>query len=316
MSKKIALIFILLISILAGCTQFQSAREQYLETRVVELLDEMDTTDVPVEATATEEEVVEAPATEEATAEVTEEVTEEAAKEVTAEATEEATAEATEESSEEATATPTEEAKEAKGLVDPKTYLGDSDWEDNMTAVGNWSLITDEYLSATYDQETLMIKALTTSQGWRIASTDALVDAYVEAKIKVDECSGADAYGLIFRVPENVDYRQGYVFTVTCDGKYALRKWDGLTGAKGEMVDLQGYTESSLIKDGGNQTNRLGVMFVDDRILLYINGEKAGEVTDDSFSKGYFGVYIDGDKSDDLTINVDDVMYWENPEIQ
>jgi hypothetical protein len=300
---------------LAGCTQFQTAREQYLETRVVELLDEMDATDIPVAATATED-VVEATATEEETAEATEAATEEATEEATVEATEEATAEPTEENADEATATPTDEGEEAKGLIDPKAYLGESDWEDNMTAVGNWSLITDEYLSATYDAETLMIKALTTAQGWRIASTEALVDAYVEASIKVDECSGADAYGLIFRVPENVDYRQGYIFTVTCDGKYALRKWDGLTGAKGEMVDLQGYTESSLVNDGENQTNRLGVMFVDDRILLYINGEKAGEVTDDSFSRGYFGVYLDGDKTDDLTIYVDDVMFWENPEIQ
>ena len=310
MSKKLVLVFILLISILASCTQFQSAREQYLETRVVELLDEMDSTDVPPAATATEA-LSEATATEEGTVEATEETTAEATEEATAETT----AEATEEGSE-ATATPTEETKVAKGLVDPKTYLGESDWEDNMTAVGNWSLITDEYLSATYDEETLMVKALTTSQGWRIASTEALVDAYIEANIEVDECAGSDAYGLIFRVPENVDYRQGYIFSVTCDGQYALRKWDGLSGAGGEMEDLQKYTDSSLIKDGDYQSNRLGIMVVDDRILLYINGEKVGEVEDDSFSKGFFGVYLDGDKTDDLTVYVDDVMFWENPEIQ
>jgi uncharacterized lipoprotein len=48
MNKKIALISLLLIGVLASCSvipQFQQAREQYVETRTAELLAEMPTTE-------------------------------------------------------------------------------------------------------------------------------------------------------------------------------------------------------------------------------------------------------------------------------
>jgi len=80
MNKKIALISLLLIGVLASCSvipQFQQAREQYVETRTAELLAEMPTTEpLPTEA-------VEATPKVEPTAEPTAEVTEEATAEPT-----------------------------------------------------------------------------------------------------------------------------------------------------------------------------------------------------------------------------------------
>jgi len=306
MNKRIALISFLLIGILAGCSvipQFQQAREQYVETRVGELLAEIPT-EIP-EAAPVEEATEEPTATPEPTAEPTAEVTEEATEAVTGEPTAEATTEVTEDA-------------EAKGLTesyDPKTYLGESTWEDKMIAVGNWPLGTD-LSSATYDKETLMITSLSDKYAWRIATTEALGDAYIEATIKVGECSGADNYGLIFRVPENTAYNRGYLFGISCDGKYLLRSWDGMTGASGVMSDLQAATESSLIKSGKNQTNRLGIMAVGSRLIMYINGEKVGEISDNMYSSGYFGIFIKRDKTENLTINVDDVGYWKNPTVK
>ena len=306
MSKKLALFSILIASLLVGCSvvpQFKQAREDYLETRVVEILNEMPTEEAPVleEATATTEVM----AKEEPTTEPTEEITEEP----TEEATEEAAAEVT--ATEEATADP----KAVVESYDPKVYLGDSDWEDNMTEVGNWPLGTD-LSSATYDKETLTITTLSDKFSWRIASTTALGDAYVEATIKVGECSGADSYGIIFRVPENTAYNRGYLFGINCKGEYSLRSWDGMTGANGVMAYLQSPTESSMINAGSNQTNRLGLMAVGDRLIMYINGEKMGEVSDNMYSSGFFGIFIKRDKTEDLTIAIDDVNYWLDPTIK
>lgn len=311
MNKKIALISLLLIGVLASCSvipQFQQAREQYVETRTAELLAEMPTTEpLPTEA-------VEATPKVEPTAEPTAEVTEEA--------TEEPTLEPTEEVTEEAAATATEEGGEVEAeskavtqSYDPKIYLGNPSWSDNMTAVGNWPLGTD-LSSATYDSETLMITSLSDKFAWRIATTEALGDAYIEATFKVGECAGADSYGIIFRVPENTGYNRGYLYGITCDGKYSLRSWDGMTGASGVMTWLQQATESSLIKSGKNQTNRLGIMAVGDRLIMYINGEKVGEVSDNMYSSGFFGIFIKRDKTQDLTIKVDDVGYWKNPTVK
>ncbi len=249
MNKKLALFSILIVVLLAGCSivpQFQQAREDYLETRVVEILEEMPTTEPSAVEPTTE--VTEIAATDEPTAEPT--------AEVTAEVTEEVTEEPTEVVTEEATAAATEEVVES---YDPQVYLGDSDWEDDMTEVGNWPLGTD-LSSATYDNETLSITTLSDKFSWRIASTGSLGDAYIEASIKVGECSGADSYGIIFRVPENTGYNRGYLFGINCKGEYMLRSWDGLTGASGVMTYLQSPTESSMINAGSKQTNRLGVM--------------------------------------------------------
>ena len=306
MSKKLALFSILIVILLAGCSvvpQFKQAREDYLETRVVEILSEMPTAEPPAveEATAT----TEVAATEEATTEPTEEIT----AEPTEEGTEEAAA--TEEATEEVSA----ESKSVVESYDPKVYLGDSDWEDKMTAVGNWPLGTD-LSSATYDKETLTITALSDKFSWRIASTTAVGDAYIEATVKVGECSGADSYGLIFRVPENTGYNRGYLFGINCKGEYSLRSWDGMTGSSGVMTYLQEPTKSSTINAGSNQTNRLGIMAVGNRLVMYINGDKLGEVSDNMYSSGFFGIFIKRDKTADLTIAVDDVGYWLDPTIK
>jgi hypothetical protein len=132
MNKKIALISLLLIGVLASCSvipQFQQAREQYVETRTAELLAEMPTAK-PLPTMAEE-----ATATTEPTAEVTEEATEEPTVEPTEEATEEAAATATEEGGEVEA-----ESKAITQSYDPKVYLGNASWSDSMTAVGNWPL--------------------------------------------------------------------------------------------------------------------------------------------------------------------------------
>jgi hypothetical protein len=312
MSKKLALFSILLVGVLAGCSlvpQLQQSREDYLETRVAELLTQMPTEEI-MAALPEETEVMEATVVEEATA------TLEATEEVTEEPTAETTAEATAEVTEEPTAEATDEAKVLPVSTDPGVYLEEADWVDDMTEVGNWPTSTNDFNSASFDNGTLMITALSEQYGWRIATTDALGNTYIEASIKVENCSGTDSYGIIFRVPENTGYNRGYLFGITCDGRYALRSWDGLTGSSGVMKTLQEPTESALIKAGKLQTNRLGIMAIDDRLIMYINGEKVGEVSDNAYSAGYFGIYLNRDKTENLTIYVDDVKYWDNPTVQ
>ena len=312
MNKKMIVISIILVSILSGCSlaeNFQSAREEYLETRVVELLEEMTPaagdTDVTPIATLAE-------ATEESAAEVTEEPT----AEVTEEAAEEATEEATEEAEATATTEATEEADEKSLSPDPAVYLGDPEWEDDMTELTGWPTTENDFNSITYDNEKLMITALSDLFGWRIAPTEALGDAYIEMSFSVDECSGSDSYGIIFRVPENTGYNRGYLFGITCDGKYSLRSWDGLTGSEGVMTTLQKATASEFITAGSDQSNRLGVMAIDGKLTMYINGEKVDEVSDTAFSDGYFGVFINRDNTEDLTIYMDDVKYWLDPTVK
>jgi uncharacterized protein YceK len=307
MKKIMVVMSVLLVVLLAGCglvERFQQAEEQYLETRVSELLEE-----TPEEAVAVEPvETVEA---EEKAAEETEEVvlttepvvTEEPEPELTEEAETDETPEVTEEASPE----PTVESD------DPAVYLGEPAWVDEMDKPEYWPVGSDNFTSASFEDGAMKFTALSETNGWRIASTGELANFYVETTVKMGACKDTDGFGFIFRVPKDAGYNRGYLYGITCDGRYSLRLWDGASGENGQMEWLQYYKESELISSGKDETNRIGVMAVDDRLVLFVNGEKIDEIVDERYNSGYFGLYINRDKTENLTVYVDTVQYWTDP---
>jgi len=307
MNKKIIGIIVIAAVLLGGCnvfTKFQEAKDQYLETRVADLMEEMPAEEEVVEET--EDTMVEE-------TEVVEETEDSETKE--AEATEEPEMEPTEEpettAEPEKTTAPT--ATPTVASTDPAVYLGTPTWSDTFDKVEFWLLGVDDYTSAALENGKMKLVAQTEEPGWRIAATPALAKAYIEATFAVEKCSETDRYGLYFRVPKTSNYNQGYIFSVTCDGRYSVRKWDGLVGQSGQSTWIKGYTASGAINKGINQGNRLGVMTLGDRMLLYINGVKVDEVADASFSEGNFGVVINRDRTANLTVFVDDARYWLDP---
>jgi len=316
MKKRMIAVLLVGAFLLSGCAlaeRFQDARDAYLEQRVDELLEE-DT----VEEAVVEEELV---------AELTEEAkvveTEEPEPEDTLVPEEEETPEVEEtEEADEADADETPEAEEETQADetpevvsdDPGIFLGEPDWQDDMEpGEYYWNLETDDYMAATYNDGALQLRALSEVMGWRIASTQVLGDAYIEAVVEMGTCSTSDGYGLVFRVPEQVAYNQGYFFGVTCDGKYSLRVWDGLSGENGQTTWLRYPKGSEYVLKGKDAENTLGVMLVDDSITLYINGELVEQFVDDTYAEGFFGLFINRDNTENLTINVDQVSYWTNP---
>lgn len=309
MKKAITLLVIILAGLLAGCSvleRFQQAEEQYLETRVADLVEEITTEAPPVEEPAAEEEKAVD------TLEETEE-TPEPVEEPTEAATEEPTEEPEVEETPEATVEPVVEATVESD--DPAVYLGKPDWVDEMDKPQFWPVDTDVFTSAVFENGAYKFVGLTEVPGWRIASTVELGKAYIEATVKMGAaCSDTDNYGIIFRVPKNSGYNRGYFYGVTCDGRYNLRMWDGLSGESGKSVTLKYFTASEFINKGKNQVNRLGVMTVGDRILLFVNGEKVDEIVDETYDLGFFGLFVNQDKTKDLTVYVDQVRYWLDAE--
>lgn len=334
MKKRLVALLIVSAFLISGCAlaaRFQEAKDAYLEQRVSELMEEdvplqpVDEESLPIEDA--EPEVMEEPQTVETEEAVPEETVEpvaeeEAETEETQEAEETEEAE-TEDDEDDADATPEAEDEEEETEADktpevesddPGVFLGDPDWIDEMEpGEYYWNLATDEFMSAAYDDGTLRLQALSEVMGWRIASTPVLGDSYVEAVVKMGACSTSDGYGLVFHVPEKVAYNQGYFFGLTCDGKYSLRVWDGLSGENGQSVWLQYPHFSEYIVKGEDATNKLGVLTIGDTISIYINGEFVEEFVDDTYAEGFFGLYINRDRTENLTINVDQVSYWTDP---
>lgn len=200
---------------------------------------------------------------------------------------------------------------------DPRSRLGAPTSIDGMDNANTWIWPTgsDKYTRAVFSGGKQSITALTGTDGWRMANPTGttFTNLYLEATIRTGECSGSDHYGLIFRVPEVTEPDQGYLFGVTCDGRYSLRRWNGEVGTKGEMKWLVNWTANSAIVSGANKTNRLGVMMVGSRLLLYANGSLITEIKDSTYSSGNFGLFVGSDNTEDLTIQVDEMSYWVSP---
>jgi len=196
--------------------------------------------------------------------------------------------------------------------TDPVLKLGAATWTDTMDSDRNWPTGADQYTAVEFGNGVMRLKGLTTTDGWRM-TWPKVTDFYLEVTFQTGDCKGSDRYGVFVRVPVVSTPDRGYLYGFTCDGKYAFRRWDSSVGPKGEMVALVNWKANPAINAGPNQVNRLGLMAIGDRFALYANGVLLTEVRDNRFAEGYFGVFVGARETENYTVAVDQVRYWENP---
>ena len=189
---------------------------------------------------------------------------------------------------------------------DMRARLGEPDWRDSFANANNWPLFEDEHVHFRLRDGGLQLLAKQPEKwdGWMLSWT-TLFNFYLEVTASPQNCSGADRYGLLARAP---DAEKAYLFGFTCDGQYSLRKWDGK-----RYTYLVDWTASSLIQKGQGKTNRLGFMASGDQISLFANGEPLTEISDRSYDNGAFGLFISSTNTQDFTVMVTEVAYWELP---
>lgn len=196
---------------------------------------------------------------------------------------------------------------------DPRTKLGSPTWTDDMSKDTFWPIGEDKYTAISFKDGKMLLTGLTTTDGWRLAASEQLANFYLEATISTGTCAGTDRYGLMYRVPVAREANKGYLLGVSCDGKYSLREWDATLGSKGTMTTHINWTASDAIQAGSNKMNKVGIMAVGDRMIIYINGVMVNEVKDSTFDLGSFGMFIGARETTNFTISVDEVSYWKNP---
>ncbi len=200
---------------------------------------------------------------------------------------------------------------------DPRSRLGNATSTDSMADATSWIWPTgsNDFTSVGFGGGLMTLTGLTEKLGWRLANPEGtdFGSIYLETTFKVGACSGTDQYGMIVRVPVLKDADRGYLLGFRCDGKYSLRKWDGTLGAKGTMTRLKDWTDSDAVNKGANQTNRMGLMMVGSRLIMYANGHLLGEVSDGTWTSGYFGIYVGPGSKTQFAVQVDEMAYWKNP---
>jgi hypothetical protein len=184
--------------------------------------------------------------------------------------------------------------------------LGDPDFRDSLVTTNNWYLLETANTKFSGNGSELLLTSISPGPNdeWGMANISPLKDFYLEVIFKTQsQCSGLDRYGVIVRAP---DPNQGYVFGFSCDGRYRLFIWDG-----SRYQAIQEWKSSPLIKDGPNQTNRLGIYLDGDQIKLYANGKLLSEYTDTTFAEGRFGVFIGADQTQNFTVALEEVIFWK-----
>jgi len=198
---------------------------------------------------------------------------------------------------------------------DLRTVLGTPTDTDPMDNANKWFWPggVDNFTAASWSNGMMSLTGLTDVAGWRLPQAQNSTNMYTEMTVKSGECSGLDSYGLIVRVPVFNPPNQGYLFEVSCDGQYRFWKWDGKAGEKGTATTLVAWKASDSIVKDSNAVNRLGVWANGSNFKLYVNGVLLEEVTNSSFSSGFFGIFVNPGPTAKYTIQVDEVSYWLNP---
>jgi hypothetical protein len=205
--------------------------------------------------------------------------------------------------------TPTGAPTATLDASDPKAGLGTPIFQDDLSSGANWSLYSNDQVEFSLGDGTLEMKALKAdfTDWWTLAGPE-VDDFYVEIVGGLKECAGRDEFGLVVRSSKPDDAWVGYLFAVTCDGRYQLRIWDGESVTK-----LTPLTSSDLVGAGSNVEHRLGLRAEGDRLTMYVDGHQLGEINDTTYESGLVGVFIGSGTTPGVEGSIDSLKLWEVP---
>ena len=192
---------------------------------------------------------------------------------------------------------------------DPKAGLGEPDFYDSFNSGESWPLYADDHVSFKVNDSKLVMTAINADKynGWML-TWPVISNYYLEMTAITQQCSGKDTYGNMLRAVQTDKGYVGYLYNISCDGHYSLRRWNGE-----KYISLVDWTQSDMINSGSNQTNRIGVMVKGNQFTFYANGKQIGQFQDDTHLEGRFGVVIGSANTPNLKVRLDEIAVWNLP---
>jgi len=206
-------------------------------------------------------------------------------------------------------ATPTVPPAVTPNPSDPIAGLGNSDWHEAFDGTGTWYAYQDEFIRFQAKDNQLEMTAYQADNrnGWALAPQLVANKFYVEMTATFGgTCRGADRFGLMLSPVSSAD--KGYLFGLSCEGKFVLWKWDGT-----RITALVKWTASEWVQAGPNKTNRIGIKADGNKLSLYANGSLLTELTDKTYDKLYFGIFIGASETAKFMAQVSGLNYWALP---
>lgn len=189
---------------------------------------------------------------------------------------------------------------------DVRSGLAAPQWTDTFDGSQTWYIFEDDVIrfSDKDGKLNMMAKDANYKVGWALVPYMASEAYYVEMVGKFGACGALDRYGLM--ISPSSEAVAGYLFDISCDGKYSFWLWDG-----DEYTSLISWTASDKIAKGDGGVNRVGLQVDGKRMSLYVNGSLLQSVENDRMKKKYFGVFIGAITTDKFIVEVDEMSYWE-----
>jgi hypothetical protein len=201
----------------------------------------------------------------------------------------------------ETTATPTLSPE------DPRSSLTSPTWVDDFEDQSDWALYTDTHASFELVSDGLEMTSFNPDffNSW-VLSWRRAEDLYLETTGTFGQCGGRDSYGLMIRSTGGDNGYIGYLFGLSCDGRYSLRSWNGET-----IGMIVGWTPDESIHAGPQATNRLGIWADGDQLSLHVNGDLLVQVSDSTHAEeGLFGLFVSSAQTPNFEVLIEEISFW------
>lgn len=163
---------------------------------------------------------------------------------------------------------------------------GPSPYIETFDEPGNWRTDSDSEVrgvveNGVYDF-TIFADELTS---WTTAGENFKDGLY---EVEATQVDGPDnnAFGMLFRLDDEQD--NFYAFQISGDGFIWIGRYRN--GLAEEPIVNDWWFESTAIKPGAGQTNKLSVRAEGQNLIFYVNDIEVGRVSDDAFASGDIGL--------------------------
>lgn len=187
--------------------------------------------------------------------------------------------------------------------ADPPAILGEILFEDDFSRQGGWELPQTEWGAISLTSDRLVIAVRKPNRLLFTYNPQIqLADFYLEVDARSDLCSGADAYGILFRMNDALEH---YRFVVTCDGEARLTRV--LSSEARALIPL---TESDSLILGPMAVNRLSIWAFGNTFRFQVNDVEIFTLRDTILPEGMIGFFVQSSNSNQVTIAFDDLEIW------
>jgi uncharacterized protein YraI len=188
---------------------------------------------------------------------------------------------------------------------DPAQLLGQPDGVDHFDNANNWTLFDNQCFSTDIvtGRFVMNAKGIEKKACWTV-TWPLVQDYYLQTEIINPEvCQPNDKFGLFFRALDN---NRGYLYSLTCDGKFSLTNWNGTTTSV-----IVAPTDNPVINLGPSAVNLIGVVVYSDSYLLYANGQLLAEAQNsDYIGTGKIGYFVNTDTAQPFSVAYDNMAIW------